>query len=354
MTFDIPGFDLSAFVDATLANGFKPVSDFDGPDVDGVGPYLMNITNGVRVNTGIAYLTNAVRARPNLAIRGNALVDKVLFHGKQATGVRLADGEVIEAGEVILSAGAYGSPAILLRSGIGPAETLEPLGIKVRVACPVGRNFKDHPFYYNAYAAKPDRIGRQSPAIGAKLWTRSSSAENGDLDLHVTATHLFPHEQSPTGVGFVLAVALTRPRSTGRVWIDSPDPAVPPRIDLAFLTDPLDRARLIEGIRLARRIGQTAPLSDLIDAELAPGPGADSDEAIQASVDATLDTYHHPTSTVRMGLEADPTAVVGLDGRVRGVSGLSVIDASIFPDAISVATNVTTIAGAEHLAAGRN
>ena len=344
----------NAFMDAATANGFKVIEDFDGDDVNGVGPYPMNIANGVRMNTGMTYLSNAVRARPNLEIRSEALVDRVMFDGTRATGVRLASGEVIEAGEVILSAGTYGSAAILLRSGVGPAQDLQTLGIDVVADLPVGRFVKDHPFYYNAYAAKPDMIGRQSPAIGAKVWTHSSSAKNGDEDLHITATHLFPQDQSPTGVGFVLAVALTRPRSVGRVWIDSVDPAAPPRIDLAFLADPVDRERLLEGIRMARKIGRTAPLADLIDTELAPGPDAESDEAILKSAKETLDTYHHPTSTCRMGTDDDPDAVVGLDARVRRVTGLSVIDASIFPDAISVATNVTTIALAEHFAARKN
>ena len=344
----------NAFMDAAVANGFKVIEDFDGDDVNGVGPYPMNIANGVRMNTGMTYLSNAVRARPNLEIRGGEMVDRVTFDGMRATGVLLASGETIAAGEVILSAGSYGSPAILLRSGIGPKEDLEALGVQVVSDLPVGRFLKDHPFYYNAYAAKPDLIGRQSPVIGAKVWTHSASAENGDEDIHITATHLFPHDQSPTGVGFVLAVALTRPKSVGRVWIDSLDPSVQPRIDLAFLADPVDRERLLDGIRLARRIGSTAPLADLAETELAPGPEAESDEDIIASAKASLDTYHHPTSTCRMGVEGDPEAVVGLDARVRGVTGLSVIDASIFPDAISVATNVTTIAVAEHLAARLN
>lgn len=339
-----------AFVDATQAHGFKLVEDFDGADVDGVGPYIMNIVNGVRMNTGMTYLDNEVRARPNLQIRGGVMVDVVLFDDARAIGVRLADGEVLYAGEVILSAGAYGSPAILLRSGVGPSDDLSKLGIRVRADLPVGRFLKDHPFYYNAYAAKPDRVGRQSPVIGAKLWTASTTAENGDLDLHITATHLFPHEQSPTGVGFVLAVALTRPRSVGRLWLENADPAVPPKIDLNFLADPLDRARLLEGVKLARRIGQTAPLDDLVNVELAPGPQGESDEQIQVSINATLDTYHHPTSTARMGLDHDSRAVVKLEGQVRGVRGLRVIDASIFPDAISVAPNVTVIAVAEHIA----
>ena len=344
----------NAFMDAAAANGFKVIKDFDGPEVNGVGAYSMNIANGVRMNTGMTYLSNAVRARPNLQIRSDVLVDRVVFDGKRATGVRLADGEVIEAGEVILSAGTYGSPAILLRSGIGPADDLRALGLDAVADLPVGRHLKDHPLYCNAYAAKPNLIGLQSPVIGAKVWTHSSTADDGDEDLHITATHLFPPDQSPTGVGFVLAVALTRPRSVGRLWIDSLDPTVQPRIDLAFLSDPNDRERLLEGIKMARRLGRTAPLADLIEVELAPGPGAESDEAVLASVKATLGTYHHPTSTVRMGTDGDASAVVGLDGRVRDVTGLLVIDASIFPDTISVATNVTTIALAEHLVARLN
>ena len=344
----------NAFMDAAIANGFQVIDDFDGRDVNGVGPYPMNIANGVRMNTGMTYLSNAVRARPNLDIRPEEVVDRVVFEGKRAIGVLLATGEVIGAGEVVLSAGTYGSAAILLRSGVGPANELSALGLGIVADLPVGRFLKDHPFFYNAYAAKPDRIGRQSPVIGAKVWTHSSSAENGDEDLHITATHLFPHDQSPTGVGFVLAVALTRPRSVGRLWIDTLDPAAPPRIDLAFLADESDRERLLEGIRIARQIGRTAPLADLIETELAPGPDAKSDTAILESVKATLDTYHHPTSTCRMGAENDAGSVVGLDARVRGVTGLSVIDASIFPDAISVATNVTTIAIAEHLSGRLN
>ncbi|WP_156432353.1 GMC family oxidoreductase [Burkholderia sp. MSMB1498] len=339
-----------AFVDATVANGYRVIDDFDGPDANGVGPYSMNIVNGVRVNTGIAYLTNDVRARNNLRIRGDALVDRVLFDRDRAIGVRLANGEEIHANEVILSAGSYGSAAILLRSGIGPGADLRALSIPEVANLPVGQRLKDHPFYYNAYAARPDRIGDQSPVIGAFLWTHSASAQNSDLDLHVTATHLFPHDQSPTKVGFVLAVALTRPLSVGSLKLASRKPGDAPVIDLNFLADEQDRVRLLDGIKLARRIGRTAPLSDLIHSELNPGPGAATDEQILASVRSTLDTYHHPTSTAPMGVPGDPHAVVDLDGRVHGMHNLRVVDASIFPDSVSVATNVTTIATAEHIA----
>ncbi|CVF71886.1 MULTISPECIES: GMC family oxidoreductase [Serratia] len=337
-----------AFVAATRANGYDAIDDFDGPSANGVGPYPMNIVNGVRVNTGMAYLDEKTRARNNLTLRADTLVDRVIFDGQHAIGVRLASGEEIHAAEVILSAGTYGSAAVLMRSGIAPAQQSKRLGIPVVADLPVGENLVDHPFYYNAYAARPDVIGSQSPVIGAKLWTHSSQAEPGELDLHITATHLFPHDQSPTGVGFVLAVALTRPQSTGRVWLESRDPAAAPHIDLNFLAQENDRVRLLEGVKLARKIGQTAPLSTLVHSELAPA--ADSDEAILASMVATLDTYHHPTSSAPMGNAGEPKAVVDLQGRVHGVYGLRVVDASIFPDVPSVATNVTTIATAEHIA----
>lgn len=340
-----------AFVDAARAAGFAAVSDFDGPDPHGVGPYRMNVANGVRVNTGMAYLGHEVRARANLRIQGEALVDQLLFEGTRAVGVRLADGQLIRAREVVLSAGAYGSAAILLRSGIGPRADLADLGIPLRADLPVGQRLKDHPFYYNAYAARPELIGAQTPAIGAKLWTRSSLARPDELDLHITATHLFPHELSPTRVGFVLAVALTLPQSVGRLSLRSRDPLAAPRIDLNFLAEAGDRARLLEGIKLARKLGQGAPLAGLVHSELAPGPAAQDDAAITRSMLETLDTYHHPTSTVPMGRDGDAQAVLDLQCRVRGLQGLRVIDASIFPDTVSVATNITTIAVAEHAAA---
>ncbi|MET9697292.1 GMC oxidoreductase [Streptomyces sp. NPDC006529] len=339
-----------AFVDAALADGIRAVDDFNGADPEGVGPYPMNVRDGIRVNTGMAYLTAAVRARPNLTVRADVLVDRVSFAGGRTAGVVLADGTEIPAGEVILSAGTYGSAAILLRSGIGPAEDLEALDIPVVADLPVGLRLQDHPFYYNAYAAVPDRVGEQTPVIGAKVWTAGSGAAEGELDLHITATHLFDHATSPTGVGFVLAVALVRPESQGTLTLVSRDPQDPPRIDLNLLAEPGDRRRLAEGVKLARRLGATQPLASLIERELNPGPQARTDAEIEASMPATLDTYHHPTSTAPMGADDDPTAVTDRLGAVRGVPGLRVVDASIFPDVPSAATNLTVIAAAEHIA----
>ncbi|MGY0036498.1 GMC family oxidoreductase [Pedobacter sp. NJ-S-72] len=198
-----------AFMKATENIGYAEISDFNAGKQHGVGAYPMNIINGVRYNTGMAYLDEAVRNRKNLTVIGDALTDKVLFEDKKAIGVLIADGRVFKGKEIILSAGTYGSAAILLRSGVGPRESLVELNIPLVAELPVGKKLYDHPFYYNAYALDAEKVERQTPVIGAKLWTKSSYAKQGELDLHITATHLFPHEQSPTQVGFVLAVALT-------------------------------------------------------------------------------------------------------------------------------------------------
>src|ERR1700754_1137181 len=180
---------LRGFIDATVAEGFAEVDDFNGANTSGVGAPPVNVIDGVRQNTGLVYLTEEVRNRPNLKISGDVLVDRVLFDGCRATGVLTANGTEIDAGEVILSGGTYGSPAILLRSGVGPAADLAALGIDVVADLPVGRRLHEQPFYYNAYALKSDALAMR-PAVGAFLWTQSSDARGDELDLHIAVTHL--------------------------------------------------------------------------------------------------------------------------------------------------------------------
>jgi choline dehydrogenase len=326
------------------------VADFNGAPQHGVGPYPLNVVNGVRVNTGMAYLTAAVRARPNLAIRGDAEVDSVVIESKRIVGVKLVDGDVLSAGEVILAAGTFGSPAILMRSGIGPAGHLSDLGIPTIANLPVGNRLQDQPFFYNVYALKRE-ANAMTPAAGAIVWTRSQSAEPGDLDLHVSGTHLIDPNASPTGGAIVLAAAVTLPKSMGQLRLSSRDPRAAPRIHYNFFDDPNDLDRFVEAMRLSRKIGRTAPFANLIDHEMAPGDAVSDGEELRANIVANVAAYLHPTSTVPMGADFDPTAVVDAWGKVRGVEGLRVVDASILPDIPSVATNVTTIMVAERIAA---
>jgi choline dehydrogenase len=338
-----------AFIDAAIANGLKEIKDFNSSEQHGVGPYAMNIVNGTRMNTGMTYLNDSVRSRENLTITGDLLIDKILFDGATAYGVQAANGKQFEGAEIILSAGTYGSPAILLRSGIGPKKDLAKLSIPVIADLPVGKRLIDHPFFYNAYAVDPKTIGRQTPAIGVKVWTRSSYAKAGELDIHITATHQLPPDQSPTGAGIVLSVALTNPKSIGSLTLSSADPTVAPVIDLSFLSEEEDRKRLLEGVQLARKIAKSEPLKQIIVKELNPWE-AETEDQVAASIKNTLESYGHPFATAPMGPEGSKNAVVDFQGNVYKVKRLRVVDASIFPDAVSAAPNPTVIMTAEKIA----
>lgn len=337
---------MRAFVLAAERCGLARVTDFNGAEQHGVSPYPLNVVDGKRINTGMAYLTEDVRRRPNLTIRGCVEVDSVVFEGRRATGVRLVGGETIAAGQVILSAGAYGSPAILMRSGIGPSSHLKELGIPVIVEAPVGQRLKEHPFYYNVYALKPEARS-MTPVAGAILWTRSSEAGADELDLHVSGTHIFDPAQSPTGGAIVLACSVTLPKSKGSIRLASRDPRAMPLIRFNFFEDRSDLRRMMEAVRLSRKIGKTAPFSDVVELEMTPGNDVQDDAALEKAIIAQVDGYSHPTSSVPMGGPNDPGAVVDAAGAVRGVDGLRVVDASIMPDIISAPTNVTTIMIAE-------
>jgi choline dehydrogenase len=339
-----------AFVDTTVNIGYNLIEDFDSDNANGVGPYRMNVVNGVRVNTGMAYLTNTVRERKNLTIVSNAVVDKVIFKNKKAISVALANGEEFLADEIILSAGTYGSAAILLRSGIGNENDLNKLAIPVIANLPVGKNLKDHPFHYAAYAMHKEMVETKSPPIAAKLWTSSSISKEKELDIHITATHLFPDEWSPTQMGFVLAVAVTTPKSKGKVWIETTNPNVNPKVDSNYLEDDFDTSRMLEGAKLARKIASTAPFSNFVHSEIAPGANVLTDEDLVEAIKKNVTTYSHPTTSAPMGSIDSKEAVVDLEGKVHNVESLRVVDASIFPDIISVATNITVIAVAEKIA----
>ncbi|KYH00498.1 GMC family oxidoreductase N-terminal domain-containing protein [Bradyrhizobium sp. DOA1] len=337
---------MRAFVHAAEVCGLPRVADFNGAEQHGVAPYTLNVVDGRRINTGMAYLTEEVRCRPNLTILGGCEVDRVLFDGRCASGVLLIDGRMIAAGQVVLSAGSYGSPAILMRSGVGPSSHLREFGIPIVVDAPVGERLKEHPFYYNVYALKPEAKS-MAPVAGAIIWTRSSEAAADELDLHISGTHIFDAAQSPTGGAIVLACSVTLPKSRGTVRLASRDPRVMPLIRFNFFQDPSDLRRMMEAVKLSRLIGQTAPFSDVVSSEMTPGRHIVDDKALETEIVASVDGYSHPTSSVPMGGPNDPGAVVDESGAVRGVDALHVVDASIMPDIVSAPTNVTTIMMAE-------
>jgi choline dehydrogenase len=336
------------FIDATAAEGFPTVEDFNGTDPSGVGAFPVNVVDGARQNNALVYLTEEVRNRPNLTISGDVLVDRILFDDGLAVGVVTASGAEIHADEVILSAGSYASPAILLRSGVGPAADLAALGVDVVADLPVGLHLQDQPFYYNAYALKRDALDMR-PSVGALLWTQSSEARDDQLDIHIAVTHLMPPEYSPTGGAIALSVAVVKPDSRGTLTLRSRDPREQPLIDCNFLAEGRDLRRMLEGVRLARRIGRNPALARFLELEILPGDAV-GDDQLEDAVTSNLASYGHPVATALMGGPDDPWAVVDTDGAVKGVSGLRVVDASIIPVVPSVAINPTTIMVAERIA----
>ena len=341
---------LLGFVEASVAQGYKRVHDFNGSEQNGADAYALTVVDGIRQNTALVYLTADVRARPNLTIHGDVNVDRVLFDGEAATGVLAADGTVYHAGEVILAGGTYGSPAILLRSGVGPASDLRQLGIDVVADLPVGRHLQDQPFFYNGYALSSEHLD-STPAVGSLLWTASSEAVGDELDLHITATHLLPGSYSPTGGAILLGVAMTQPDSYGTLKLASRDPRDAPIIDDNYLASARDKRRMLEGVKLSRAIARNEVFAPFNAGELLPGDAVADDEALMQSIESNLAAYSHPTSTVPMGGPVNPWAVVDGHGAVRGVSGLRVVDASIIPRIPSTVTNLTTIMIAERISA---
>ncbi|MDT9683126.1 GMC family oxidoreductase [Streptomyces sp. TRM76323] len=336
----------AGFLSAAHRLGYR-AADFNGTTPHGAAPYPVNAVHGARVNTAMAYLSAAVRARPHLRVESHALVDRVLLRGRRVTGVALADGRTLHAPDVILSAGTYGSAALLLRSGIGPQRHLRQLGIPVVQALPVGTAYRDHPLLHLPCLTWPWWAGRPRSVAAAAVWTASASAPPGELDLHVGVMQPITPVPAPT---FTLIAGVTRPRSHGTITLASRDPRAAPRIRPRWLTDERDRERMAQAVCLAGHLTHTDPLAGMIARRLFPGPGTTAPGRLHPVLRASVRTFHHPTSSAPMGPADDPRAVVDATGRVHGVHGLRVVDASIFPDAPSVPVNLTVIMAAEHLA----
>jgi len=339
-----------AFAAVAVAAGHPWVDDHNRPGVTGVGPLPCNVRGGVRMSTALTHLAPA-RGRPNLTIRAGALVDRIELHGTAVRGVRLGGGETVAADAVILAAGTYGSPAILMRSGIGPAAELSRLGIAEAVSLAgVGRNLTDHPLVAVDLPTSP---GYRGPRFQLMLTLRSARADpNGPPDVHLFPAGPFGDE--PDGGGFGLVAGLLSVVSRGTVRLRSARPADPPRIDPAHLREPADMARMVEAIQHARGLSRTPPLSDFVTgAELAPGPAISDDDTtgLARSIREWVSSYHHPVGSCAMGPDPDRGAVVDCRGAVHGIDGLWVADASVMPTIPAANTNLSTIVIAEHIVA---
>jgi choline dehydrogenase len=329
-----------AALDAFGASGFARVDDHNALGAVGVGRMPMSSRDGRRVTALDAYL--APPTPFNLTIRAESTVDTVMIESGRATGLRLADGTEIAASEVILSAGTYGSPAILLRSGIGPAQHIAELGIEPRVDLPgVGENLADHP------AVDLDSgwrgPGGSGPTLHSIATFRSSLASaDGGPDLMFWVTD--PEGDEP---GFYFDPILLKPASRGTVTLRSADPMAPPRITLPGLREPVDIDRLAEGYLLGLELANSQPIRRL--STDAPPSAATTVEALRQRVSESAYSIPHVVGTCAMGASPDDGAVVDALGRVHGVDGLRVIDASIIPEAPSGFPHIITIMLAEHI-----
>jgi choline dehydrogenase len=356
-----------AVLDAAAEAGYPFIEDLSSLDPEhgfAIGPVNIDPATKIRWNAAFAYL-DSIRQLPNLRIVPDTLVDEVTLDGTRVAGVEVV-GPVgsshIATDRVILTAGAYGSPLILLRTGIGAADELHALGIGPLHDLPgVGRNLQDHPAIGVHYQGLPQTIAaleafiavgglpREEGTIGL---ARSSCCE-GPYDLH-----LYPIASRPfdgKGWRFHISTALMAPRSRGTICLNPTapaDPEAPPVIDTNYFSDPeaVDLDALADGFALCRDLGAQPALASLLDKELKPGPTINSRAEVRDWILGHASHDYHPAGTCRMGPASDPAAVVDASGHVHGLEGLLVADAAIMPFVTLANTNLPTFVGAEKIA----
>jgi choline dehydrogenase len=301
----------------------------------------MSSRSGERVTSLDAYLP-AGFSSPSLTARPDSTVDRVILDARRAIGVRLVDGTDIHADAVILAAGTYGSPSILMRSGIGPGEDLRSVGVDIQVDLPgVGANLADHPGV-DLDSGWRGR-GSDGPILHSIATFRSSSAASG------SGPDLMFWASDPEGDDgrFYFDPILVRPRSRGSVRLRYADPTEPPRIALPGVRESADIDRLIEGYRIGLELANRPEIRSL-SREPAPADPGDA-AAWRQTVVANAYSIPHVVGTCAMGPSPEKGAVVDSLGRVHGVAGLAVVDASIMPDPPSGFPHIITIMIAEHL-----
>ena len=349
-----------AFYRACLDAGFSDCADHNMPNSTGVGPLAFNIAERVRVSTAMGYLDPA-RGRPGLEVRPHSLVSGVIFEDLRAIGVRIIrDGKEssVFGGEVILCAGAIGSPHILALSGVGPREQLRQLEIPVVQDLPgVGRNLRDHPDVPMAWRTRENfPLDTNQVATGTVTlrFTATDSPFKNDLVVYMGnysagrpmrgLDHI-----SPSGIGISQCLYLAL--SQGELRVQSCDPRQPPYLDFNLLDDPFDLARMRESVRLCADLFRHAAFDDIVEERVGPSEEVlNNDDALDLWMKREVITAHHVSSTCKMGPSSDPMAVVDQYGMVHGVDGLRIIDASIMPDTVRANLNLTVIAMAERAA----
>jgi choline dehydrogenase-like flavoprotein len=349
-----------ACTDAIVAGGIPAVEDLNNLDENvGVAPCPVNIDGTTRVNSAFAYVDPV---RDTLIVAGDALVERVLVRGGRAVGVAVRDGErlaEIGASRVVVCAGAYGSPAVLLRSGIGPASELAAVGVKPALDLPgVGRNLHDQPCVEVWYEGSGELTGMMERHRAETGWQPHeqviakfpSAGCRAGFDLHIYPVGGYSKDFSAWF--WFLGAACLAPLSRGSVRLTGPGLDDKLVIDHRYLSDPdgHDRARLAEGVERVREVAEAPKLRKLLGRETRPGPEVSGRQAIECFIDHAAVHYYHPAGSCKMGPAGDPYAVVDSECRVHGIEGLHVADASIMPAVTSGNTNMPTAVIGERIA----
>ena len=302
----------------------------------------LNVVDGVRINTAMAYLSPR-RALPALTVRGGVTVRRVLVERGRAVGVETTEG-IVRAAEVVLCAGAVGSPHLLLLSGIGGASDLRRAGIDVVADVPgVGAEFTDHPTVYVGFRPVRPLPPAPLPLHGVLHATSAGSRLPGDLEILPWLTPFSRITGGPDDDELVIGAGLQREESRGRLTLDDGDPRRPPRLAYGYLTQAPDRRRLREAVRLAAGLLRTRSLAGLVARTNLGDDVLDDDPELDGWIRAHLTTAIHLSGTARMGPDADPGAVVDQWLRVRGVTGLRVVDTSVMPRVTSRGPAATAV-----------
>jgi len=364
-----------AFWDAMASLGFQRCDDFNGPNPEGYGPRQGTIRDGRRESTATAYLRPAMR-RGNLTVMTGALARRVAIEGGRAVGVDIERaGEVRRVAarrEVVVCGGSVLSPQLLMLSGVGDGAELRRVGIDVKLDLPaVGASYHDH----LAAAILMEMRNASSYGISLKALPRGAwnvleyaLARRGPFASNVFESNAFVRSRDgldrpdiqvvfqparrnpntfplPLGHGFAISIVGVYPKSRGRISLASSDPHTPPNIDPNLLAVPEDIEPLVRGLALARRIAAAPSFARYRAIEVAPGPAVAGEAGLADYVRRTATTVHHPVSSCRMGVGAD--SVVDPQLRVRGIEGLRVADASVFPSVVGGNTNATVVMIAE-------
>ncbi|OBA63357.1 choline dehydrogenase [Mycobacterium sp. 1100029.7] len=329
---DPPNPVLVACLDAAVECGYHRAADISGGLETGFGFTDLNIVDGERQTAADAYLTPALH-RPNLSVVADTAVRRLLVRGGRCTGVqyRASGGRAMtaEAGEVILAAGAIGSPQLLMLSGIGPARVLRSAGVQVVLDMPgVGANLQDHPIVPLVYrASRPVPPGRNNHGELLGLICTETAGSAPDIQIFGVDSADVPG-LGDVG-GYVLGVSVMRPFSRGSVTLAAGGPDAVPVIDPNYFGDQRDMKIMVEGLRRAREIGTARALDGWRDTEVAPGPAIGGDVQLRQYIQRAAASYFHPVGTCAIGTA--PDSVVDAQLRVHGIQGLRVVDASVMP-----------------------